>query len=154
MTGETGTHTHTHSHICTHTLPSPCTVMDMTGESSEHCFLSPSLPSSWASVSQAEPGFTRLGAGLDCRLTGFLSNPLAAFICFPNGHFYLRAGGDVIEDEWVFRMDEILEALGRGCGVGGVWGFTEGQLFFGAYCGKNLGKNIYNFSKQWRNKPI
>ena len=101
MTGETGTHTHTHTHthICTHMLPSPCTVMDMTGESSEHCFLSPSLPSSRASVSQAEPGLTRLGAGLDCRLTGFLSNPLAAFICFPNGHFYLRAGGDVIEAE-------------------------------------------------------
>jgi len=50
----------THTHICTHTLPSLCTVMDMTGESSERCFLSPSLPSSQASVSQAEPGFTRL----------------------------------------------------------------------------------------------
>lgn len=52
---------HGHTHTYTHTLPSLCTVMDMTGESSEHCFLSPSLPSSQAWVSQAEPGFTRLG---------------------------------------------------------------------------------------------
>ena len=145
MTGETGTHTHTHSHICTHTLPSPCTVMDMTGESSEHCFLSPSLPSSWASVSQAEPGFTRLGAGLDCRLTGFLSNPLAAFICFPNGHFYLRAGGDVIEDEWVFRMDEILEALGRGCGVGGGLGIYWGSIVFWSLLWKEFRKKYLQF---------
>lgn len=57
MTGETGAHTHTHTHM----LPTLRYVMDMTGESSEHCFLSPSLPSSQASVSQAEPGFTRLG---------------------------------------------------------------------------------------------
>lgn len=71
--------------------------MDMTGESSEHRFLSPSLPSCRASVSRAERRSDTAEARLGCRLTGFLSNRQAAFICqVRRSLLFMKECGDVI----------------------------------------------------------